>query len=61
MTSQLIDVDKANAKLSLIRAALVAAKEKLQLYRDHYGSEYLGGMEFSALMRKIDSALAEFK
>lgn len=33
-------------------------KEKLEYYRARYGGEYLGGVEFSELMRRIDAHLA---
>jgi hypothetical protein len=36
-----------------LRAALRDAKEKLELYR----SEYVGGVEYRELMRRIDEAL----
>lgn len=39
------------------REALRAAKKKLQLYRAQHSGEYIGGMEFSALMQVIDEAL----
>ena len=40
-----------------LRSSLAAAKEKLSLYRCIYGGEYVGGMEYSALMKQIAEAL----
>lgn len=39
------------------RAALQAAKQKLQVYRAQHSGEYIGGMEYEALIRMIDEAL----
>lgn len=39
--------------------ALARAKEKLQLYRSFHSGEYVGGVEFTALIRMIDEAIAQ--
>lgn len=39
------------------RLALIAAQQKLRLYRAQNSGEYVGGMEYSALMVMIDEAL----
>lgn len=40
------------------RQVLVEAKEKLGLYRAAHSGEYTGGVEYMALMRRIDAVLA---
>ena len=35
------------------------AKEKLELYRQSHSGEYVGGTEFSVLMRRIDAVLSQ--
>lgn len=50
-------VDIASERLGRMREALLLSKQKLQCYRDIHGDEYVGGFEYSALMRKIDEAL----
>lgn len=42
-----------------LRDALVMAREKLVVYRQHSGGQYQGGMEHTALIEMIDKALAE--
>lgn len=37
--------------------ALKAAKEKLELYRSQHSGAYIGGVEYTALIRQIDDAL----
>lgn len=37
--------------------ALKAAKEKLSLYRSEHSGEYIGGTEYSALIKQIDDAI----
>lgn len=43
-----------------LRKALLLAKEKLALYRAAHGGEYVGGLEYTALVKLIDDAL-DFK
>lgn len=42
----------------LLSDALLDAKLKLQLYREKHSGEYIGGVEYTELMRRIDAALA---
>lgn len=51
---QLADAVASNERL---RVALIRAGEKLALYRKLH-PEYVGGMEYSELMKLIDAALA---
>lgn len=46
------------AQLEAARAALRLSQEKLNFYFEANGGEYLGGIEFSALMLLIDTALS---
>jgi len=46
-----------DAKTDRLRTALGYAREKLKLYREQHSGEYVGGIEYEALMRMIDSAL----
>jgi len=39
------------------RMALIRAREKLELYRAQHSGEYIGGMEYSALLKLIDAAI----
>lgn len=41
--------------------ALEAAKEKLVLYRATHSGEYIGGMEYAALMALLDAVFAKAK
>ena len=38
-------------------AMLRNAREKLVLYRQAHGGEYIGGVEFNTLIRSIDASL----
>jgi hypothetical protein len=53
--------DELTATLSrqnmTMRQVLLDCKEKLELYRAQHSGEYVGGVEFTRLMRKIDQAL----
>lgn len=48
----------AIAIVGLLREKLVFAKEKIEKYRAAHGGEYVGGVEYSNLMKQIDAALA---
>lgn len=48
------DIDKP---LAIVTEALRAAKTKLERYREVHGGEYVGGVEYAALMARIDTAL----
>lgn len=37
--------------------ALTLARDKLRLYREAHGGEYVGGAEYTALMAQIDDCL----
>ena len=50
--------NNADAILELMRAA-ESAREKLKLYRSQHSGEYIGGMEYTALINKLDNALAK--
>ena len=52
------DEAPAGNKVRQMRRALENAKLKLQLYREAHEGEYLGGVEYTQLMREIDEALA---
>lgn len=47
------------AKVARLRGTLVAAKEKLGLYRAQHSGEYVGGVQYHELMRQIDEILNE--
>ncbi len=57
--------EPAEATIKELAGALVAAKEKLAIYRrdreGKRGGEYSGGMEYTALIKTIDAALAKGK
>lgn len=40
-----------------MRQVLIDCKEKLQLYRKERSGVYVGGVEYTELMRRIDAAL----
>jgi hypothetical protein len=40
-----------------MRQVLIDCKEKLRLYRAQHSGEYVGGVEYMELMRRIDAAL----
>lgn len=42
-----------------LRLRLQEARHKLTLYREAHGGAYLGGVEYSELMRRIDAALSK--
>jgi hypothetical protein len=46
-------------KISRLRGTLVAAKQKLGFYRREHGGEYVGGVEYTELIRQIDEVLNE--
>ncbi len=49
--------DRVLAENERLRVTLKAAKEKLNLYRAQHSGEYIGGMEYTALIREIDECL----
>lgn len=40
-----------------LRRVLLLCREKLVLYRKEHTGEYVGGMEYTVLLREIDAAL----
>ncbi len=44
-------------RINQFRNALIAAKEKLELYRAAHSGEFIGGVEYTTLMRQIDYVL----
>lgn len=51
-------VERAEIEINDLRCALMLAKEKLKLYRSKSDGEYIGGQEYTRLMRQIDEVLA---
>ncbi len=51
-------IDTLQARVTALEEALRAAKVKLHIYRSHHNGEYQGGMEYMALMQRIEHALA---
>lgn len=52
------DIEALQAKNQRLVDAMLSAKQKLQIYREHSSGEYKGGMEYMMLINKIDKALA---
>ena len=50
-------IEAKNEQIRRMRQTLVLAKEKLAIYRARHSGEYVGGIEYTALMVKIDEAL----
>lgn len=50
---------ESNTRIAHLERALAYAREKLVLYRAVHGGEYVGGMEFTALLRLIDEAASQ--
>ena len=44
-------------QVDALRTALGYAREKLEFYRAQHSGEYVGGIEYTALIRMIDEAL----
>jgi hypothetical protein len=44
-------------KIDSLQTALKLARQKLVLYRQRVGREYVGGADYTILIRKIDEAL----
>ena len=40
-----------------LQAVLRAARDKLVRYREQHSGEYVGGMEYTALIKRIDAVL----
>jgi hypothetical protein len=44
-------------EIDKLRCLLAAARDKLAVYHAQHSGEYVGGMEYSELVRQIDVAL----
>lgn len=51
--------DVAIDRIAELEAVLSAAKKKLELYRAQHSGEYVGGVEYTELMARIDAALSK--
>lgn len=49
--------DSYAEQISELRALLMEARDKLRHYREAHGGEYVGGVEYSVLMNRIQEAL----
>lgn len=52
------ELAKAKVEIERLQATLILAKTKLELYREAHSGEYIGGMEYTMLMRQIDHVLS---
>jgi len=52
-----LDLSKAKQKIERLEGTLRKAREKLALYRAQHSGNYIGGLEYNALIRRIDEAL----
>ncbi len=50
-------IDELLGRSANRRMALMKAREKLVLYRAQHSGEYIGGMEYTALLKLIDEAI----
>lgn len=57
--SLLEDRDFWKSRAIALESVLLRAKEKLRLYREASTGEYVGGLEYTELVRRIDEALAQ--
>lgn len=46
-------------EVAALRTALMEARDKLRHYREAHGGEYVGGVEYSVLMNRIQEALKQ--
>ena len=53
------DYNALLARSASRRMALMQAREKLALYRQQHSGEYVGGMEYSSLLKLIDEAIGK--
>ena len=49
---------EAYRKIQQMKTALEHAKTKLVLYRGDHSGEYVGGVEYTQLIKEIDEAIA---
>ena len=52
--------DEAADEIERLRTLLEKAGKKVALYRQQHPAEYVGGVEYNALMREIHAALPKF-
>jgi hypothetical protein len=57
MTAPEVYLVLLSARVDALKAVLLAAREKLTLYRAQHSGEYIGGVEYVMLMDMIDRAL----
>jgi hypothetical protein len=50
---------KVDVDIPKLYALLRECKYKLQLYRDQHSGQYIGGVEFVELRRRIDESMEE--
>lgn len=48
---------EAADEIERLRGTLIAAEAKLKLYRAEHSGEYVGGVEYTNLMRQIEEVL----
>jgi hypothetical protein len=51
------DLSKRTRREFRLLSILSDAKDKLELYRKAHGGEYVGGVEYGELMRRMEEAL----
>lgn len=52
-----LDLEFWKSRSLTMEIVLLNAREKLRLCREAHGGEYVGGAEYTDLMRQIDAAL----
>jgi hypothetical protein len=50
---------KPYPRITELEAVLTQARAKLEKYREQHSGEYVGGVEYSVLIRRIDAAVAK--
>lgn len=55
------EVTALTAQLAEARKVLLWSRQKLELYRSEHSGQYIGGMEYTELIRYIDAAMKEPK
>ena len=51
--------NEAANRIDFLKQVLRTAKNKLKCYRKEHGGNYVGGMEYTQLMKIIEEALSE--
>ena len=57
MTEKYMSLQSKALRIDALESALRNARDKLILYRQAHGGEYVGGVEYVTLIRSIDGAL----